>query len=174
MIGKWFVAGAICIFAFHGASHRFSAPAVAKSGRTQYSTVAFESKSIPPARQPILIAVGEASHGGEPMLFARNRLIRELAEEGRISQVALETGYAEALLLDRFIRGGPGSASEAAAKGFTHTILETSWVMSLCSRICGSSIYTNRSASKSEFSELTLVSAAHGEALRRWHRLNVL
>jgi erythromycin esterase len=54
------------------------------------------------------------------MLFARNHLIRELAEEGRISWVALETGYAEGLLLDHFVRGGSGTPSEVAAKGFTH------------------------------------------------------
>jgi erythromycin esterase len=53
------------------------------------------------------------------MLLARNRLIHELAEKGRISWVALETGYAEALLLDRFVRGGPGTASDVAAEGFT-------------------------------------------------------
>ena len=67
-----------------------------------------------------MIAVGEASHGGEPMLFARNQLIRELAEEGRISWVALETGYAEALLLDRFVRGAAGKPPDVAAQGFTH------------------------------------------------------
>jgi erythromycin esterase-like protein len=53
------------------------------------------------------------------MLFARNHFISELADEGRISWVALETGYAQALLLDRFVRGGTGTASEVAAKGFT-------------------------------------------------------
>lgn len=53
------------------------------------------------------------------MLLARNRLIHELAVEDRISWVALETGYAEALLLDRFVRGGPGKSSEVAAQGFT-------------------------------------------------------
>ena len=89
------------------------------SGRS-YSTVPFDANSIPPARQPIIIAVGEASHGGEPMLFARNHLISELADQGRISSVALETGYAEALLLDRFVRGGAGTSSEVAAHGFTH------------------------------------------------------
>jgi len=45
--------------------------------------------------------------------------IHELAEKGRISWVALETGYAEALLLDGFVRGGPGTPSEVAIKGFT-------------------------------------------------------
>lgn len=79
----------------------------------------FDASSIPSSRQPTIIALGEASHGGEPMLSARNHLIHELAEKGCISMVALETGYAEALLLDRFVRGGPGTASEAAQKGFT-------------------------------------------------------
>lgn len=79
----------------------------------------FTPESIPDSRLPAIIAVGEASHGDEPMLVARNRLIHELAEKGRISWVALETGYAEALLLDRFVRGGPGTVSDVAAKGFT-------------------------------------------------------
>jgi erythromycin esterase len=120
MRGSWLIAGASCIFALLGASHAVSTPATGEPDGTQYSTVPFDSKSISAARQPIIIAVSEASHGGEPMLFARNHLIRELAEEGRISWVALETGYAEALLLDRFVRGGPGPPSEVATKGFTH------------------------------------------------------
>jgi erythromycin esterase-like protein len=117
---SWLVAGASCIFALLGASHAVNALATGEPDGAQYSTVPFDSKSIPRARQPTIIAVGEASHGGEPMLFARNHLIRELALEGRISRVALETGYAEALLLDRFVRGGPGTPSEVATKGFTH------------------------------------------------------
>ncbi len=120
MRGNWLAVGASSIFVLLGASHAVNTPAAGGSGGMQYSTVPFDSKSIPPARLPIIIAVGEAAHGGEPMLFARNHLIRELAEEGRISWVALETGYAEALLLDRFVRGGPGTPSEVAAKGFTH------------------------------------------------------
>ncbi|HUN83587.1 MAG TPA: erythromycin esterase family protein [Terracidiphilus sp.] len=79
----------------------------------------FAASSIPTSHQPIIIAVGEASHGGEAMLAARNHLIHELAEQGHISMVALETGYAEALLLDRYVRGDSGIASEVAAKGFT-------------------------------------------------------
>jgi len=39
--------------------------------------------------------------------------------EERISEVALETGYAESLALDAFVRGGEGTASSVAAKGFT-------------------------------------------------------
>lgn len=120
MSGNWLTVGASCIFALFGASNAVSTPAAGGPDGTQYSTVPFDSRSIPPARQPIIIAVGEASHGGEPMLFARNHLIRELAEEGRISWIALETGYAEGLLLDHFVRGGSGTPSEVAAKGFTH------------------------------------------------------
>lgn len=89
------------------------------SGATPGEMLPFAASSIPSSHQPMIIAVGEASHGGEAMLSARNHLIHELAEQGRISMVALETGYAEALLLDRYVRGGPGTASEVAAKGFT-------------------------------------------------------
>jgi hypothetical protein len=59
---SWLVAGASCIFALLGASHAVSTPATGEPDGTQRSTVPFDSKSIPPARQPIIIAVGEASH----------------------------------------------------------------------------------------------------------------
>ena len=120
MRGNRLVVVGISIFASLGASNAVSTPAAVGRRGTQYSTLPFDSNSIPPASQPIIIAVGEAAHGAEPMLFVRNHLISELAEEGRISWVALETGYAEALLLDRFVRGAAGTPSEVAAKGFTH------------------------------------------------------
>jgi len=82
-------------------------PRAGGPGGAQTSVLLFAARSIPHSGLPA-IAVGEASHGADPMLFARNRLIRELAAEGRISWVALETGYAEALL-DRFVRGDPGT-----------------------------------------------------------------
>jgi erythromycin esterase-like protein len=110
--GHRLAAIASCIFALLGASNAVSTAAAQRP-------LPFDSSSIPPSRQPIIIAVSEASHGAEPMLFARNHLIAELADEGRISWVALETGYVQALLLDRFVRGGPGTPSEVAAEGFT-------------------------------------------------------
>lgn len=110
---NWRGVAAICLFLLLGASNAGSATGA------QPSVLPFVARSIPPLRLPAIIALGEASHGGQPMLFARNRLIRELAAEGGVSWVALETGYAEALLLDRFVRGGPGTPSEVAAKGFT-------------------------------------------------------
>jgi erythromycin esterase-like protein len=79
----------------------------------------FTASSISLSGHANVIAVGEASHGGEAMLSARNRLIHELAVEERISEIALETGYAESLSLDHFVRGGEGNASVVAAKGFT-------------------------------------------------------
>jgi erythromycin esterase-like protein len=85
----------------------------------QDSVLPFVARSILTLHRPMIIAVGESSHGAEPMLLARNRLVRELAEEGRISWVALETGYAEALLLDHYVRGGSGTPADVAAKGFT-------------------------------------------------------
>jgi len=118
VIGKWLGVAATCIFAFAAAG---GAAGVGTAGPDAGSgnVLPFAASSIPASHQPIIIAVGEASHGGEAMLAARNHLIHELAEQGRISMVALETGYAEALLLDRYVRGGPGTASEVAARGFT-------------------------------------------------------
>ncbi|HEX4312070.1 MAG TPA: erythromycin esterase family protein [Acidobacteriaceae bacterium] len=112
---RWLAVAASCLLTLFGVSDAGSA--VGPKG--QPVVLPFASRSIPSLRQPTIIAVGEASHGGQPMLLARNRLIHELAEKGRISWVALETGYAEALLLDRFVKGGPGIASDVAAKGFT-------------------------------------------------------
>lgn len=81
--------------------------------------VPFAARSIPLAATPVIIAIGEASHGDERMLRERNRVIMELAAAHRISWVALETGFAEARLLDRFVRGGPGEPDEVAKRGFT-------------------------------------------------------
>lgn len=112
---RWFAIAASCILTLF----RVSDASTTVGPEGQAVELPFTPRSIPSSRQPTIIAIGEASHGGEPMLLARNRLIHELAEKGRISWVALETGYAEALLLDRFVRGGPGAASDVAAKGFT-------------------------------------------------------
>jgi erythromycin esterase-like protein len=81
--------------------------------------IPFAARSIPPAATPAIIAIGEASHGNERMLRERNRVIMELAAAHRISWVALETGFAEARLLDRFVKGGHGEPEEVAKLGFT-------------------------------------------------------
>ncbi|HVI97452.1 MAG TPA: erythromycin esterase family protein [Sphingomonas sp.] len=81
--------------------------------------MAFTARSMPRLPQPGIIALGEASHGNEAMLRERNRFIMELAAAGRISWVALETGFAEARLLDRFVKGAPGDAADVAKRGFT-------------------------------------------------------
>ncbi len=81
--------------------------------------IPFAARSIPSATTPGIIAIGEASHGNERMLQERNRVIMELAAAHRISWVALETGFAEARLLDRFVRGGLGEPEEVAKHGFT-------------------------------------------------------
>jgi erythromycin esterase-like protein len=71
-------------------------------------------------KTPKILAVGEASHGAEAMLRARNQLILDLGRRRVISEVLLETGFAEARSLDRFVRGGPGEAEEEARRGFTN------------------------------------------------------
>lgn len=115
-IGKrWLAIAASCVFALIVVISESSAVGLADKPLT----LPLAPDSIPSPGQPAIIAIGEATHGGEPMLFARNQLIHQLAENGRISWVALETGYAESLQLDRYVRGGPGTASDVAARGFT-------------------------------------------------------
>jgi len=77
-----------------------------------------DAAAFPHGKQHVL-ALGESSHGNEDMLRARNRLILQLADQGRISWVALETGFAESRLLDAFVRGGAGDAADIAKHGFT-------------------------------------------------------
>ncbi|MFV0623716.1 erythromycin esterase family protein [Sphingomonas sp. ac-8] len=80
--------------------------------------VPLDADAFPIGEQQIL-ALGEASHGNEDILRARNRLILQLVDEGRIGWVALETGFAESRLLDAFVRGGAGEAADVAKHGFT-------------------------------------------------------
>lgn len=119
MSKSWLGIAAVCIVASLGTATATCTPESGAPAKAQDRVLPFAARSIPLSRQPEIVAVGEASHGEQAMLFARNRLISELAEAGRISWVALETGYAEARLLDRYVRGGPGTSSEVAAKGFT-------------------------------------------------------
>ena len=116
---NWIGVTAICASAVAVAGFDAGVHGLRPSDSKPGSVLPFAPSSIPASQKSMIIAVGEASHGDEEMLFARNHMIHELAEEERISIVELETGYAEALLLDRFVRGGPGKASEVAAKGFT-------------------------------------------------------
>ena len=99
----------------------FTAPAASPaSGLGGESAAApFDAASLPRSIGPRIIAIGESSHGNEDMLQARNRLIMQLVDREAISWVALETGYAEARLLDRFVRGDAGEPEEVATRGFT-------------------------------------------------------
>src|SRR5690242_10074027 len=77
-----------------------------------------DAAAFPTGKQQVL-ALGESSHGNEAVLRARNRLVLQLVNQGRISWVALETGFAESRLLDAFVRGGAGEAADIAKRGFT-------------------------------------------------------
>jgi erythromycin esterase len=66
-----------------------------------------------------VVALGEANHGFEEALAFRNEAFRQLVESKVFTAIALETGYAESLRLDDFIRGGTGEAAEIARTSFT-------------------------------------------------------
>ncbi|WP_212611471.1 erythromycin esterase family protein [Sphingomonas gellani] len=94
------------------------APSLAADIQREPATITLDTFVVR-STQPQILALGEASHGNEDVLRARNRLIRRLANQRLIRWVALETGYAEARLLDRFVRGGVGEAEDVAKHGFT-------------------------------------------------------
>jgi len=74
VIRKWLGMAATCVFAFAAAG---AAAGVGAAGPDAGSgnVLLFAASSIPASHQPIIIALGEASHGGEAMLAARNQLL---------------------------------------------------------------------------------------------------
>lgn len=66
-----------------------------------------------------VLAMGEPAHGLAPILERRNAWVRALVRDHGFTAVGLETGFAEARLLNAFVAGGEGSAVEAARRGFT-------------------------------------------------------
>ena len=115
MTSIW-VAGVFAIAMAATATPATSQPARNAGGKSV--AVPLDAAALPGGGRQVL-ALGESSHGNEEMLRARNRLILQLVDQGRIRWVALETGYAESRLLDAFVRGGAGDAADVAKRGFT-------------------------------------------------------
>ncbi len=69
--------------------------------------------------QARVLALGEPTHGAHEPLALRNRLFRQLVEQQGFTHIALETGLTESRILDDYVQGGPGDATEVARAGFT-------------------------------------------------------
>ncbi|MFI1048604.1 erythromycin esterase family protein [Streptomyces griseoruber] len=71
-------------------------------------------------RRPRLLALGEPTHGEDPLLHLRNDLFRGLVEEGGYRTIALETDCLAAQLVDDHVTRGTGTLDDVMEHGFTH------------------------------------------------------
>lgn len=71
-------------------------------------------------RRPRLLALGEPTHGEDPLLTLRNDLFRQLVEQEGYRTIAIESDCLSSLLVDDYVTKGEGTLDEAMTKGFTH------------------------------------------------------
>lgn len=80
------------------------------------STFAFLRPLVGNAR---ILAEGELVHGSHQPLAFRNEVIRYAVTHLGFTALALETGFTEAEIIDRFIQGGAGNIDTVVRTGFT-------------------------------------------------------
>ncbi|WP_217183856.1 erythromycin esterase family protein [Streptomyces sp. AC495_CC817] len=67
-----------------------------------------------------VIALGESMHRTHEFLAWRNRLLRFLVEHAGVTAVVLESGFAEARMVDEWIRTGDGRLRSVLNEGITY------------------------------------------------------
>jgi erythromycin esterase-like protein len=72
-----------------------------------------------PAR-PLMLGLGEPTHGEEEFLRLRNRLFQHLVAHEGYRMMALESDCLAGLAVDSYVRDGAGSLDEAMRDGFSH------------------------------------------------------
>ncbi|SCG39888.1 erythromycin esterase family protein [Micromonospora coxensis] len=71
--------------------------------------------------RPRLLALGEPTHGEEPLLDVRNALFRQLVEqEEAYRTIAIESDCVAGLLVDDYVTSGAGTLDEVMDHGFSH------------------------------------------------------
>lgn len=66
-----------------------------------------------------VVALGENNHHIHEFLDLRNRIVRSLVTDLGFGVVAFESGFAEGLLVDEWVRGGGGDVRDVARDGIT-------------------------------------------------------
>ncbi|BAL89495.1 putative erythromycin esterase [Actinoplanes missouriensis 431] len=69
---------------------------------------------------PRLLAVGEPTHGSEPLLRQRNDLFRSLVERHGYRTIAIESDCLMGLIVDEYVAGGAGTLDDVMKRGFSH------------------------------------------------------
>lgn len=72
-----------------------------------------------PAR-PLLLALGEPTHGEDTLLRLRNDLFRQLVEQEGYRMITMETDCLRGLVVDDHVTSGVGSLDEVMERGFSH------------------------------------------------------
>lgn len=66
-----------------------------------------------------VVAIGENNHHIREFTLLRHRLVRTLVTGFGFGVLALESGFAEGMLVDEWVHGGPGDLDTLARDGFT-------------------------------------------------------
>ncbi|MEV4617383.1 erythromycin esterase family protein [Asanoa sp. NPDC049573] len=82
-------------------------------------TLASHVLALLPAR-PRLLALGEPTHGREPLLAVRNDLFRQLVEEHGYRTIAIESDCLTGAVVDDYVTSGLGDLDDVLARGFSH------------------------------------------------------
>ena len=67
-----------------------------------------------------VVAIGEAAHNVTELYELKDQLLRLLVEEFGFTAFVTESGFAEGLGVDEWIRGGPGTVEQIARDGITY------------------------------------------------------
>ncbi|MEH1098895.1 erythromycin esterase family protein [Micromonospora sp. CPCC 205561] len=70
--------------------------------------------------RPRLLALGEPTHGEDPLLDVRNELFRQLVDQEGYRTIAIESDCLAGLAVDDHVTSGAGSLDEVMERGFSH------------------------------------------------------
>jgi erythromycin esterase-like protein len=83
---------------------------------------AFEAAAVLkllPAK-PLLLGLGEPTHGEDTLLDLRNELFRQLVEQEGYRTIAIESDCVRGLVVDDYVVSGTGTLDEVMEHGFSH------------------------------------------------------
>ena len=67
-----------------------------------------------------MVALGESAHNIAEFYTLKDRILRYLVERHGFTAFVMESGYAEGLGVDAWLRGGPGAVADVARDGITY------------------------------------------------------